>query len=141
MQHLFNSRSRRLCKSRPHSICLPPLPGALPCLPMFLLLLRLATLLIVRRPSMSGLTLVCKIGDGFVIDPGQTLSEHPLSIQAKPIDSCLVLGGVLESILLRVGGEWKLNFGLAPVVVRHDDDGKKDRRQEHLNPPYIQSAS
>src|SRR5258708_10979682 len=67
MQHLFNSRSRRLCKSRPCSIRLPPLPGALPRLPTFLLLLCLVTLLIIRRPSTSGLTLAHEIGDGFAI--------------------------------------------------------------------------
>src|SRR5258707_7187538 len=108
---------------------------------MFLLLLHLVTLLIIHRRSMSGLTLACEIGNGFVIDRGQTLSKQPLAIEAKPIDSCLVLGRVLESILLRVGGEWKFNFGLTPVVVRHDDDGKKDRRKERLNPPYIRRAS
>src|SRR5258708_36565523 len=108
---------------------------------MFLLLLCLVTLLIICRPSTSGLTLVHKIGDGLTIDPGRMLSEHPLAIQAKPVDSHLILGRVLESILLRVGGEWKFNFGLAPVVARHDDDGKKDRRKECLNPPYIQRAS
>src|SRR5258708_7135665 len=69
-QHLFNSQSRRLCKSRPRSICPPPLPGALPHLRTFLLLLRLATLLIIRRPSTSGLTLAREISDGFMIDPG-----------------------------------------------------------------------
>src|SRR5260221_13978429 len=105
-----------------------PLPGVLPHLPMFLLLLCLMTLLIICRPSMSGLTLTCKIGNGFTINPGRTLSKHPLVIQAKPVDSHLILGGVLKSILLRVGGEWKFNLGLTPVVARHDDDGKKDRR-------------
>src|SRR5258708_327272 len=128
MQHLFNSRSRRLCKSQPRSICPPPLPGALPHLPTFLLLLHLATLLIICCPSMSSLTFAHEIGDGFAIYPGRTLSKHLLVIQAKPINSRLVLGGVLESILLRVGGEWEFNLGLTPVVARHDDDGKKDRR-------------
>src|SRR5260221_14689318 len=98
-------------------------------------------LLIIRHPSTSGLTLAREIGDGFAINPGRTLSKHPLAIQAKPINSRLVLGGVLESILLRVGGEWKFNFGLAPVVTSHDNDGKKDRRKERLNPPYIRRAS
>src|SRR5258707_2761593 len=108
---------------------------------MFLLLLRLATLLIICCPSTSSLTLMRAMSDALAINPGQTLSKHVLAIQPNPINSCLVLGGVLKSILLRVGGEWKFNFGLTPVVVRHDNDGKKDRRKERLNPPYIRRAS
>src|SRR5260370_2022709 len=82
-------------------------------------------LLIIHCPSTSGLTFMCEIGDGFVIYPGRMLSKHPLVIQAKPVDSRLVLGGVLESILLRVGGEWEFNLGLTPVVTRHDTHGKQ----------------
>src|SRR5258708_1974487 len=95
---------------------------------MFLLLLCLMMLLIVHCPSMSSLTLMCEIGNGLAINPGQMLSKYLLAIHAKPVDSRLVLGRVLKSILLRVGGEWELNLGLTPVVARHDDDGKKDRR-------------
>src|SRR5258708_7330209 len=92
---------------------------------MFLLLLHLATLLIIHCPSTSGLTFAHEIGNGFAIYPGRTLSKHPLAIQAKPVDSHLVLGRVLETILLRVGGEWEFNLGLTPVVARHDNDGNK----------------
>src|SRR5258708_34808511 len=116
-----------LQESTPQYLPTPTSWGA-PCLLMFLLLLHLGMLLIIRCPSMSSLTLVCEISNGFAINPGRTLSKHPLGIHAKPIDSHLILGRVLKSILLRVGGEWELNLGLTPVVVRHDDDGQEDRR-------------
>src|SRR5258708_1687927 len=129
------TRGRCHCRNRrPSSVSTPPfLRAPLPL--QHSMILRLLRLLHLSLPLISlclqtgGLTSVSDVRNLLAINPLVMLCQNACAIHSESSNSCLVLDGIFELLLLRILRKRELGFCLGSIITRHGSSGKTKKRE------------